>query len=319
MRRSYLLWGICGSVGLASAAMALVFTSTSFRVPAVWVGGSGGAASSASFRLTATLGQSLAGTTMNGSTRRLGGGFLHQTLGPGLAGDTVTNVAWTTTTPDAVVTLTPSFGTVEVTVPAQAFSQDITFSVNVLFSFPALQSRIAVMRPTNMGVLLSNDQSLAPVKPISLAFRYRTSDISGLNEDALVVARYDAVQNYWIPLQSSVDPVSHNVSCSLNQLGIFRVVEVVPASNITGAFVYPNPFRPSQGHTVMRFANLPADARLRIYTLSGEEVNDTVTEPTGMARWNGNNKSGQPVASGVYLVFVQSAERRLTFKVAVER
>src|SRR5439155_4838011 len=38
--------------------------------------------------------------------------------------------------------------------------------------------------------------------------------------------------------------------------------------------VYPNPMRPSLGHTGINFNQLPPGARLRIYTLASEKVND---------------------------------------------
>jgi hypothetical protein len=83
--------------------------------------------------------------------------------------------------------------------------------------------------------------------------------------------------------------------------------------------VYPNPMRPSQGHTGINFSQLPTGARLRIYTLAGEKVGDLSVDSIGHATWDGNNQSGQKVASGVYTVYVQGAGQTKTLKVAIQR
>ena len=67
---------------------------------------------------------------------------------------------------------------------------------------------------------------------------------------------------------------------------------------------YPNPFNPS---TTIRY-NLPVDSRidLRVYNVLGQEI---ITLAEGMAKagyhhlqWNGTTRSGQTVASGMYIL-----------------
>jgi flagellar hook assembly protein FlgD len=69
----------------------------------------------------------------------------------------------------------------------------------------------------------------------------------------------------------------------------------------------------------MHFDQLPADSRLRIYTLSGEKVKELNATSSGLATWDGTNSSGQKVASGVYLVLVEGAGDKRKMKVAVQR
>jgi len=80
-----------------------------------------------------------------------------------------------------------------------------------------------------------------------------------------------------------------------------------------------NPMRPAQGHAGMNFIQLPPGARVRIYGLAGEKVNDLASDSTGHATWDGTNLNGRNAASGVYLVLVQSGGDKKTLKVAIQR
>jgi len=56
------------------------------------------------------------------------------------------------------------------------------------------------------------------------------------------------------------------------------------------------------------FTNLPPSAKIKIYTILGELVKKIRTGADGTAYWEGENKSGRKVASGVYLVHIQTAD-----------
>ena len=96
----------------------------------------------------------------------------------------------------------------------------------------------------------------------------------------------------------------------------FAIGVIQTLSNVA---IYPNPFRPAKGHTVMHFDNLPAGAHLRLYALAGEKVNDLTADTAGHAVGNGVNQAGQEAASGVYLVYVEGGSDKKVFKVAVQR
>ena len=68
---------------------------------------------------------------------------------------------------------------------------------------------------------------------------------------------------------------------------------------------YPNPFRAIYGHNTMTFAGFMAPARLRVATLAGEMILDTGEIATDTYQWAVTNQSGEPVASGVYLVRIE--------------
>jgi len=97
------------------------------------------------------------------------------------------------------------------------------------------------------------------------------------------------------------------------------LLEPLVASTLENLIVYPNPFRPSRGHTGVIFEWLTPDVRIRIFTISGELVVDS-GELWNQRRWiwDARNKEGKEVAQGIYIYFVtNSAGERKIGKIAV--
>ncbi|MDX9857796.1 MAG: fibronectin type III domain-containing protein [candidate division Zixibacteria bacterium] len=67
---------------------------------------------------------------------------------------------------------------------------------------------------------------------------------------------------------------------------------------------YPNPFRPSDGHTDVTFTNLLEDSKLTIMTVSGTLVLVKDNLPAGDWTWDGRNDSGSEVSTGAYFYYV---------------
>jgi hypothetical protein len=82
--------------------------------------------------------------------------------------------------------------------------------------------------------------------------------------------------------------------------------------------VSPNPFRPAKGSR-LRFAPIPAGARLAVHTVFGGLVCELVPDGAGGALWDGCDRSGRVVASGVYVVRISGVERHEKMKVIVRR
>ena len=91
------------------------------------------------------------------------------------------------------------------------------------------------------------------------------------------------------------------------------------AGTSSGPLIFPQPFRPAHGHTAVTFARLPPSARVRIHAFSGLLVRELDADAMGTASWDGNNSSGRPAASGVYLVYVDGGGKKFTLKVIVQR
>jgi hypothetical protein len=72
--------------------------------------------------------------------------------------------------------------------------------------------------------------------------------------------------------------------------------------------VWPDPFNPK--YAVLGFLNLsclPAGANVSFYTVSGELVN-SLSESGGIVQWNGRNRSGVLVSSGIYFYVIQAGQ-----------
>ena len=86
-----------------------------------------------------------------------------------------------------------------------------------------------------------------------------------------------------------------------------------PTANLSNVGVVPNPYRASEawnqaGANELHFINLPASARIRIYTLSGDLVRDLQhADPIrDFERWDLKNGAGRDVASGIYMYRVEA-------------
>jgi hypothetical protein len=92
-----------------------------------------------------------------------------------------------------------------------------------------------------------------------------------------------------------------------------------PGDAVSEAIFYPNPFRPAHGDTEMRFESMPAGSTIRIVSFGGETIREMTADENGAAPWDGRNDAAESVASGVYLVLIEHADQRESFKIAVQR
>ncbi len=81
---------------------------------------------------------------------------------------------------------------------------------------------------------------------------------------------------------------------------------------------YPNPFKPSEGHTEITFTDLPSGASVKIFHLEGR-IMATLQETAGEAKWNVEDSEGNKVSSGLYLYRIESAKGNQTGKVVIIR
>ncbi|MDD5302906.1 MAG: fibronectin type III domain-containing protein [Elusimicrobia bacterium] len=218
----------------------------------------------------------------------------------------------------AILYAAPS-GPVTVIIPPQAFSGAVGVTLQTPTSFPSDTSPTANLTGSNVGIEIVLDQAVQPSQDVTITMTYQAGDILGLDAHRLIIARYDTTRNVWVPLVSTSNMLQRQVTARTNHFSLFRIMQAAASGTVDTALAFPNPLRPSQGHTLMTFANLPAGARIRIYTLSGQLVRDLSANAVGMASWDGRNQSGEKAASGTYAVFAQGAGQSKTFKVIVQR
>jgi Two component regulator propeller len=82
----------------------------------------------------------------------------------------------------------------------------------------------------------------------------------------------------------------------------FRGTATSPATAKTKPFIFPNPVPPGYTGTIA-FRNLPERAWVKITEINGKLVHET-RSLGGQAVWDGKNRQGDRVSSGVYLIYV---------------
>lgn len=91
------------------------------------------------------------------------------------------------------------------------------------------------------------------------------------------------------------------------------------AGSIETATVYPNPFVPGAGE-VLGIAGLPnTTLDFHLFDLRGELVYESLSQNRDMFSWDGHGNSGEPVASGTYIVRISQDGESRFFKLAIVR
>jgi hypothetical protein len=100
------------------------------------------------------------------------------------------------------------------------------------------------------------------------------------------------------------------------------------ALTLKDVVVFPNPFKPAEGHTKIWFGHptdtekrLTKEATIKIYTLNGECVKVMEErDGDGVAEWDATNKEGAALASGIYIYIITNpAGQRRIGKIAIIR
>ena len=104
--------------------------------------------------------------------------------------------------------------------------------------------------------------------------------------------------------QIEVRVSAHDIASPPNELDTsysFKI-EPGPAPNLAGASVFPNPYRPYKGHIFVTFDDLTEQAKLEVFTITGQKVwSIEETDGDGKVIWNVVNQSGRKLASGIYI------------------
>lgn len=133
--------------------------------------------------------------------------------------------------------------------------------------------------------------------------------VTGTNRDSCPNLNSKAANvsnDVWQPSATSADPDSRFFAKAVEPTG-------GPPGNVALVGVVPNPYRATEawnpaGGNELHFINLPAQARIRVYTLAGDLVRDIRrADPVrDFERWDLKNEAGRDVASGIYVYRVEA-------------
>lgn len=182
--------------------------------------------------------------------------------------------------------------------------------------------RITLYRGTWPGTQHSGTLS----KNVSITLPYDDGSVNGLT---LGLYRLDEDNNLWVKVPNAV--INTDTKEVTAQVGHFSVYALLGGSDtdLSAAYAYPVPWKPSAGRTEtgtlaggITFTGLGSEAAIRIYTLSGELVkvlNYSYTGGAEQQNWDGTNTNNEPVASGVYLYYIQNAKEHTSGKLIIVR
>ena len=315
------LTSITPSSGTASGGTTIALTGTGFvSGAAVTIGGAaatniiwvGAEALSVTTGVSISTGaKNVVVTNPDGKSAELASAFTYFTE-PAVV---IVNSSGTVITPASggTTTIRPETGEIGVSIPPGTFNTNVTLSITTATAPSSSQSTIKV---TSVCMEITNSAGLQPSKEITLTVFYRDSDITGLEESKLTLARYD--NGRWIAIPTIVYASQNKLVGTVKHLSTFAVVQLAPAADLAGVKAYPMPFRPADGP--LTIDNLTAEANIKIFTIAGELIRNVgYVSANGKATWDGKNDGGSTVASGVYIMFVKSDNGTKKLKIAVEK
>lgn len=161
-------------------------------------------------------------------------------------------------------------------------------------------------------------------RKIRLVISYNTAQLEGIDPSSLGMYRWE--EGEWRYVESWVDVSRRQVEAAVSKLGIYRLLSsddnpAAPSFSYGLEQNYPNPFN---GTTRIRYTLArQTDMELLILNTRGQRVRTLVdrVEAAGshVVSWDGDNDSGQPVASGIYLVMLRADGRIFTRKALLLR
>ncbi len=218
---------------------------------------------------------------------------------------------------DVVISGTlPNGRIISLSVPAGAFPEAIGLSI----ASSAVNSCGQTI--ATVALKLYSEHRTQPEMPITLSFNYTLAEsLAGIQANAprIVLARFNPDNGDCLPLETTLDTGNRLVTATLNHFSDFQLIVKAAVSDLKSMRVYPNPFYTNRGNGYVTIDPVPANSKIRIYTLSGEKVWEGAAGTTGVIIWKGVNKSGEQVASGIYLAVIDSASGKKVTKIAVER
>ncbi len=137
-------------------------------------------------------------------------------------------------------------------------------------------------------------------------------------ERSLAIYRLDEVNSLWVRVPTSAVNTSQNyVSATIPYFAVYTLM-ATPAYSLSEAHAFPNPYRPSEGHTDVTFTNLSSECKIMIFTLTGDNVITIVeNDGDGQATWDVKNRAGEELASGLYLYAIESAQDKKMGKLVI--
>ncbi|MFC1546175.1 Ig-like domain-containing protein [bacterium] len=187
---------------------------------------------------------------------------------------------------------------------------------------------------TNLDTAIKTRAMKAPAqavqerKYVNLTLPYQDLDRDGMVDGTYPPVRVKSLRMYWYDEEHSlwvrlpdadINIDNNNVLANTLRFGTFALIGS-PDTDLSEAYAYPVPFKPSEGHTHITFTNLASECSIKIYTISGELVKK-IEHNSGFPvyDWDVTSEAGNPVFSGVYIYFMRSKTHTKEGKIMIIR
>ncbi|MEK7389998.1 MAG: kelch repeat-containing protein [Elusimicrobiota bacterium] len=197
--------------------------------------------------------------------------------------------------------------------PAYVFPSPVTITVSSYVPTGTL-----CPNATNIAFSITANPAFQPNGSLYFTFSYNASELGTIPASRALLLRYDPASGTCIPLETTVDSTVGQMTARINHFSLFQVGQVPLAASVDGARLFPNPYRTARDGYVT-LDNIPGGSRVRIFTLNRELVLDQIANGAGVLTWSGTNGAGRPVASGLYLVMIESNGSKKILKLSLIR
>lgn len=144
---------------------------------------------------------------------------------------------------------------------------------------------------------------------------------SKVKEGTLSIYYLNEENNLWVKIPgSSVNTAEHTVSAEVNHFSVYAIMGE-SVTDLSKAYAYPVPWRPSDANDIT-FTELGSEAVIRIYNVSGNLVrliNYDYSTDGAQLKWNVTNDRGDPVASGLYIYYIENDIEHTSGKLVIIR
>lgn len=174
--------------------------------------------------------------------------------------------------------------------------------------------------PNGLNVALSIVESpvYQPDRPVFLTASYLPAEVGAIPVTQLALERYEPTSGLCVPLSTTFDTGALLFHATLNHFSLYQLVQVPLATTADTARIFPNPFHGTTDAYVT-IDQVPPSTRIRVMTLRGETILDQTANAAGILNWTPTNGAGRSIASGIYLVVVESGSSKKIMKLAVIR
>ncbi|MDD5658301.1 MAG: T9SS type A sorting domain-containing protein, partial [Elusimicrobia bacterium] len=225
----------------------------------------------------------------------------------------------------------PGLTSVRVAVPVRAFpvGTNVTAKAEVSTDLALANSnQVAALTPfgSSVGIELSAE-GLQPSPPwcVALVVGYDPDQVPlGQDPKTLRLFRYDTAAGQWtLESSSKVDVSGRTLTACLSHFSLLAPFFITASADLSSVQVFPQPWEIGDvaspyWASALQFTKMPAEALVRIFTVTGELVSRG-TAVGGAYSWDGSNRFGHQAASGTYLVTIESGGQTQVRRVVIIR